>query len=118
MRTFAHKKDSRNRMRREDIESKILSLKLKPARRDGVILLQDEVADSISPSGVIMPASQEERQKHRHATAISVGQDVKEISAGDRVLVSAFCGIEIKHDDSHLCKMVLVSQDQIDAVMD
>ena len=105
-------------MRRNDIESKIFSLKIKPAKKDCAILLLDDINDSVSPSGIIIPASQEERQKHRHATVISAGTDVKEISPGDRVLVSAFCGIEIKHDDSHLCKMVQVSQDQIDAVMD
>jgi co-chaperonin GroES (HSP10) len=105
-------------MRRNDIESKIFSLKLRPARRDGVILLRDEIAESVSPGGIIIPDVGQDRAKHRHATVISIGTDVREISSGDRVLVSAFCGIEIKHDDSHLCKMVLVSQDQIDAVID
>jgi co-chaperonin GroES (HSP10) len=103
----------------KDILNKIIKSGMRPVLRMGVLLLWDEVSREIATEGgIILPPVVVENDNYREATVVRVGRDINVLSSGDRVLVGKFYGTEIKHEDSDTCKLVLVSGDQIAALIE
>jgi co-chaperonin GroES (HSP10) len=90
---------------------------LRPAISRGVILLCDEVeGESMTEGGVVLLAS--EAKDYIMATVMSVQDDVYSLEPGDRVVVGKFYGKEIPHKNDGVCKMKIVTDDQIEAVLE
>jgi co-chaperonin GroES (HSP10) len=101
----------------EDIRVELGSLR--PAISRGVILLCDEVeGESMTKGGVVLLASEAKDVSYIMATVISVQDDVYSLGPGDRVVVGKFYGKEIPHENDGVCKMKLVTDDQIEAVLE
>jgi co-chaperonin GroES (HSP10) len=60
-------------------------------------LLLDEVGEKRYKDTIIIPDQHKERS--RIATVIAVGNEIKKFKAGDRVLVSYYCGTELHIPD-------------------
>jgi len=105
-------------VQRKDVVKTIRNLKLRPVRKDGVFLLLDEIAGEQTSGGIYLPPDTQQGEVYRYATVISVGDMVVDVAPGHRVLVGKYYGQEIKHEDSSICKLVMVSQDQIAAKID
>ena len=54
----------------------------------------------------------------RQATVVGVGFDVNSVRVDDRVLIGKYYGTEIPYDDSNVCRLVMVSEDQVLAVIE
>lgn len=68
-------------------------MKLKPMA-DNILLKQSEAAETTA-SGIILAAAKEKPAIYE---VVSAGPDVKDITAGDRVVVGNFTGSDIKLD--------------------
>lgn len=91
---------------------------LRPAISRGVILLCDEVeGESMTEGGVVLLASEVKDISYIMATVMSVQDDVYSLEPGDRVVVGKFYGKEIHHKNDGVCKMKIVTDDQIEAVL-
>lgn len=102
----------------KDVLKKVRKMGLRPARRDGVLVLLDEIVESKTKTGILLLADGSNNERFRTGTVIGVGNEVKELHALDRVLLSKYLGLQIMHDDSYRCRLVFVSEDQIDAIME
>lgn len=107
-------------MRKKDVEKRVFDfLKesfpngLRPARRDGVLVLTDEPDEKI---GLIIVQS--DPMPFYKATIFSIGPDVKEVKPGDRVLLGKYYGTKIDVPLDSKCILKLVSENQIDAILD
>lgn len=106
-------------VQRKDVIEKIKAWGASPARRDGVFLVLDEIQrESKTPAGLIVLDQTTIQQDTRQATVVGVGKDVRGVRVDDRVVIGKYYGVEVPHGDSRACKMVLVSEDQIDALIE
>jgi co-chaperonin GroES (HSP10) len=91
---------------------------IRPALPMGVILIFDEIVrETKTEAGVILLAQNAKNFNFRFATVLAVGKKVTSVSFGDRVVISVYMGKELEYQYSHVCKMKLVSEDQIDAII-
>ena len=60
-------------------------------------VLLDEVKEKVYKGTIILP--DEHRERSRVATVMAAGDEAKKYKAGDRVLVSYYCGTEIHLPD-------------------
>jgi co-chaperonin GroES (HSP10) len=98
----------------ESIKSEFGSIR--PPRDNWVILLHDEIVrENETEEGVVVLAQRADNLKYRPATVIGVGPRVHSLAEGDRVVLSKFVNVQIPHPWSQTCKMVLASEDQVDA---
>jgi len=89
---------------------------VRPALPRGVMLIFDEIVqETTTEAGVILLAKNAKNFNFRFATVLGVGKKVISVSPGDRVVISVYMGKEFEYQYSHVCKMKLVSEDQIDA---
>lgn len=103
----------------KEVIKKIFEWGIKPVVCNQVILLIDEIArEKKLSSGVIVPQALEDATDIRMATVINVGADVTVVKSGDRVVVGKYYGIAIPHEDNNICKLVVISDDQIDAILE
>jgi co-chaperonin GroES (HSP10) len=104
--------------RHKEIERKIVSSKIRPVRKDGVFVLWDEIPkEVVADSGVVIPGDAAMMREDRIGTVVAVGVEAGGVQVGNRVLMHKGYNFEIPHDDSATCRLVYVSEDQIDAVM-
>ena len=105
--------------KRPDIIAYILDTmgQIKPLMRRGVILIWDEIEKETRSDGGIILLNSEDID-YRYATVIGVAGDVVSLKSGSRVVVGKFYGSEILYAHSSVCKMVIVTEDQIEAVLD
>ena len=102
----------------DTVVKRVMEKGIKPAVSDRVILLIDEIKKELKlPSGIIVLQVTAEETSTRSATVIAIGDEVKSVSKGDRIVLGKFYGLAIPHEDSDTCKMVVVSEDQIDALL-
>jgi len=60
------------------------------------VLLKQQESEEKTAGGLYIPDNAKE--KPQEAEVIAVGEEVKEISAGDKVLYGKYAGTEITHD--------------------
>jgi len=102
-----------------DVVKRMIDSGVRPVRPNHVFLMLDEIqVETKLPSGIIVPVSTVKDEPMRTATVISAGSKVTTVKRMDRVMIGKFIGLEIPHEDSSTCKMVLVSEDQIDAMIE
>lgn len=90
-----------------------------PVLPKGVFLLLDEMdRETMSPGGIILLPETTGDEATRQATVVSVGKDVQLVKKKDRVLVGKYYGQQIPHDDDEVCKLILVTEDQIEALIE
>ena len=83
-----------------------------------LLLYDEEPAYSQRPSGLVLPGTVAASKKYeRTATIIAVGSEVTLVKSGDRVLINKAYGLEVPHEDMGVCRLVRVSEDQIEAVL-
>lgn len=102
--------------RRKDVEAKLIG-RLQPPKPDILLFLYDEEpAYTQRPSGVWIPGGQSVRFRwDRVGTVIAIGSKIKGLKAGDRCLIRKGYGLEVPHEDMGVCKLVRISQDQLEA---
>ena len=108
--------------RRTDVEKKVFSMKIRPLRKDWLLVLLDEMPrELIRSSGMVLSGDVVKQRNDRSATVISVGsfveEHVQELCPGARVMLSKVYGNQIPHEDSDACSLKIVSHDQIDAIL-
>jgi len=90
----------------------------RPYVKRGVFLVWDEVVGHAQTAlGIIMPPQSTEDLAYRYATVIAVAPDVESVRVNDRVIVGKFMGTEINYEYGRICKIKIVSEDQLDAVL-
>lgn len=106
--------------RRKDIEEKMFAKNMRPVRKDGVLVLLDEIPESVGVSGsaIVMPAVSIKAMSGRVGTVVGVGKEVKDLKPGSRILLNKVYGTAINHDDARFCQLKYVSLGQIDAVFE
>lgn len=103
--------------RRVDIEKKVLST-YRAARKDIVLILQDEVpSETKTEAGIIIPHQVAIDSIERIGTVVDAGKDISAVKQGDRVFMIKAYGINIPHPDSDVCRLVMVSLDQIEGIL-
>lgn len=104
--------------RRTDVEARLFTTHKAP-RSDVLLVLYDEIPTDVQrPSGLILPGSVVATSRlERVGTVISVGSKVKGLEQGERVLMNRRYGIEIPHEAMATCKLVMVSADQVLALL-
>ena len=91
---------------------------IRPPRDNWVILLHDEIVrEKETEGGIFVLAEHADTLKYRIATVLGAGKDVLTLAEGDRVVVSKFVNTQIPHPWSDICRMVLASEDQVDATL-
>ena len=73
-----------------------MSQKIIP-RGKRILVLRDEAESRESEHGIITPDSVEEEQK-AFGTVVAVGDDIKDLKKGDRVIYGAFAGETIEEE--------------------
>lgn len=97
---------------------KVFEMGLKPTVSDRVILLLDEIKAEVElDSGVIVLKATAQESPMRTGTVIAKGEDVVAVEQRDRVVLGKFYGWAIPYEYSDVCKMIVVSEDQIDALV-
>jgi len=105
--------------RRKDVEDKLIG-KVKSPKSDIVLFLYDEEPAYVKrKSGLFVPGTMSVLQSRwdRVGTIIAVGSRVQGLEPGDRVLVRKGYGLEVPHEHMAECKLVRISQDQIEAMV-
>lgn len=119
---LARDKEKMMGCRHADIEKKIFERGYRPPRKDGVIILEDDLrTEEVLPSGIIIPAKTTEtlqKEATREATVISVGKWADELKPGDRVLFHKAYGIRIPHGDEHICRLLYLTLNQLEAAIE
>lgn len=64
-----------------------------------LVLLDLEPVEEVRASGLVLSANAES-SKMRYAVVRVVGPEVRDLSAGDRVLISGYAGTAIRGEDS------------------
>lgn len=101
--------------RRQDIEQKLLDKKMKPVRRDGLLIVCDEEnVEETLPSGIVVPVKPS-HDRLMTATIIGVGSKVPDLKRGDRVMLNRSYGQPIPHEDDRVCKFALITLNQVEA---
>lgn len=104
--------------RRIDIEKKLIS-KYKAPRGNVLFVLHDEVEElAETTGGILIPHAVENKHMHRVGTVIAAGSGIGSLSVGDRVLMDKRYGINVTHEDQVQCRMVMVSEDQVEAKLE
>ena len=102
-----------------DAERLFTDKKFRPARRDGLILLVDRDVDGreerVTPGGVVVQVPLGDM---RRATVIGVGDHIKDVSSGDRLMIHKAYGLRIEHGLGEQHKLILVTWNQIEAVIE
>jgi len=102
----------------KDVIKKVKGLGLRPVRGDGVFLLIDEIkTETKTDAGIIVLDQTTVQNPMRYGTVISVGKDVRELKPDDRVVLGKYYGVAIPHDDSSVCKLLSISEDQVDMLI-
>lgn len=104
--------------RRADVEARLFVTHKAP-RSDVLLVLYDEIPNYVTrPSGLILPGGAVSANRlERVGTVISVGLKVRGLEQGNRVLMNRRYGIEIPHEDMATSKLVMVSADQVLAIL-
>jgi co-chaperonin GroES (HSP10) len=112
------KGDDEMARRREDIEAKFFERKIRPVRKDGVMILCDEEnVEETLDSGIIVPVKPS-HDRLMTATVLGVGKHVQELVPGSRIMVNRAYGHPIPHDDARYCKFTMITQDQIELLIE
>lgn len=92
---------------------------LKPVRKDGVFLVHDEMPNEVvTDSGLIVLQRTTRNLKYRQGTVISVGESVHSVKPMDHVVLYSFMGKEVDLGYDLDAKVLLVSEDQIDGIIE
>lgn len=90
----------------------------RPYVKRGLFIIWDEIpGHAQSAAGIIMPPQATENLDHRQATVLAVAPDVSTLKVGDRVIINKFIGTDIPYQYGNICKLKIVSEDQIDALL-
>lgn len=65
---------------------------------DRVLVRLDAAEEVVTAGGLVLPG-RVEQSTNKQATVVAVGHDVKELAAGDRVLMSGYAGTTIEGDE-------------------
>ena len=103
---------------RPDIIEKLIASKVRPVRKDGVFILEDDmVSETLTSCGIIL-LPKTDLGSTRKATVVSVGQSVKDLKPNDRVVYQKAYGNPIPHEDDMFCRLLYVTVNQIEGVID
>jgi co-chaperonin GroES (HSP10) len=67
---------------------------------DRVLVRLDTPEEKVSAGGVVLPGQAVEREKIRRGVVEAIGREVKDLEAGQRVVVSGYAGHSVP-DDEH-----------------
>ena len=103
--------------RRKDIEQEVIS-KYKAPRPDVLLVLHDEIPLQVKlASGVVLPQNLGNKTRVENSgTVISVGEKIKGLKVGDRVLMDKRYGARIPHEYMETSMLVLISEDQVEGL--
>lgn len=76
---------------------------------DRALLRLDQPEEKVSPGGVVLPGQAVEREKVRRGTVEAVGAGVRDLEAGQRVIVSGFAGSSVPGDE----QLRLIREDDV-----
>jgi len=105
-------------MRDLDVENEIISKRIRPVRKDGIILLVDKVSDGtverVTSGGLVVRVPLGDI---RIGTVMGVGVDVGELLPGDRVLYHKAYGniLPLGFGDE---KLILVTANQVECFIE
>ena len=105
--------------RRTDIEDSVLERCLRPARKDVLFVLEDELdVDEKTSGGVFIVSRVKKNTQARFATVVSVGDDIVDLHVGDRVIFNRAYGNRIPYEWDQVCRLLYLSVDQLEAVIE
>jgi hypothetical protein len=107
-------------VQRDDVRKQISEElgEIRPVLKNGVLLLLDEVnGEQCRDSGIILLDGVTRDLPYRYATVLAIGGSVRSVATDDRVILGKFFGKEIPYRHSSVCKLAVVSEDQIDAIL-
>lgn len=87
-----------------------MSVNIKPLA--DYVVVQQEVAETKTASGLYLPTQAQEKPKV--AKVLAVGKDVKEVKIGDRVVFGGYSNTEVKHDGQDY---ILIKEENIFATV-
>ena len=89
---------------------------IRPVRKYGVFLVLDEILrEEKTPGGLIVLHSYSEGLGYRMATVLSTGVRTT-VKPGDRIVIGKYYGKAFDIQPSMKCKLIYISEDQIDAI--
>lgn len=66
--------------------------------RDQLLILRDE-SEEVTAGGVIKPDTVVEAERPNEGVVLAIGRLVEDVRVGDRVIISAYGGVELMHDE-------------------
>jgi len=85
-------------------------LKIKP-RGKYILVERDEAESHVSKHGISAP-SMTEREEKAFGTVVAVGDQIKDVKKGDRVVYGAFAGEEIEIEEGDKKKKYRLLEDE------
>lgn len=66
--------------------------------RDQILILRD-AAEEVSAGGVALPDTVVEAEKPSEGVVLAIGRLVEDVRVGDRVVISAYSGVELMYNE-------------------